>query len=686
MSLYKSKYKCNAALPLSSNPLPRFRDKEADFSVNVAEDISSIYKINLGKNCGRRIYPYNMQDDYSRNCTEDELDSIILENDILKATFLPTLGGRLISLYDKELDRELLYDSKHIQSCNLASRNAWFSGGIEFNVGQYGHSLLTMDNVFAASVADEDGDEFLRIGEYEKMHGVYYHIDFHLPPNSHFLYIKGEVTNLDDCSKSFYTWVNIALKQTKHTRVFSSTRNALFLNPFIDEQVHSYSKITLPTISDFKNMDASYPANFPFSNEYFFTCKENKVPYEATIETDGVGVVDFSTSSLNARKMFCWGVQNGGKRWQQYLNGNKENDYFEAQAGMAATQLHGEFIASNETKTFTQAIGSIITDSTFTQNSDYNLADNSMHDSIDELLNNLDIDEIGKKLDKKCNIKCTKILNEGSSFAKLNAQNLKYELPNSYDFLLSETNPNERVFESIIDLTYKYDLSHFDNYVFPPIGFYDALNVIDSPYTNYLRAMILIESFKEDEALQLLLDIISNATEHCLIYRAIAQIYFRKKDQLLCDKYYLQALNTCTKLNEFLAISGEYSSLLRSEELFEKEKELLTNIDALLKEKFGEIESGSIIEISDSIALDAAIIAAKYGDLDILEYCLFNRELSCIREGDNPFVYLYNEYKSLQVAKEKGVQVNDEIRNRVSKEYKLPLTLDFTMTITHGDN
>lgn len=685
MSLYKSKYKCNAALPLSSNPLPRFRDKQADYSVNVADDISSIYKKNLGKNCGRRVYPYNMQDDYNRDCKEDELDCIILENDILKATFLPTLGGRLISLYDKELDRELLYASKHIQACNLAARDAWFSGGIEFNVGQYGHSLLTMDNVFAASVKDEEGNEFLRIGEYEKMHGVYYHFDFHLPEHSHYLYIKSETTNLDDCTKPFYTWINTALAQTKDTRVFSSTKNALFLNPFIDGEAHSYSKITLPTIPDFKNMDASYPSHFPFSNEYFFTCKEDKVPFEATIEKDGIGIIDFSTTSLNARKMFCWGVQNGGKRWQQYLNG-KEEDYFEAQAGMAATQLHGEFIASHETKSFTQAIGSLISDPVVTQNPDYNLADNSIHNLVDELLSRVDINEIDKSLDKKCNLKCTEILNEGSSFAKLNAKNLKYKLPNAYDFLQSKTTVDERIFESMIDQTYKYDISDFDNYVFPPLCFYEVLDKIESPYTNYLKAMILIESYKEEEALQLLLAIVSDGCEHCVIQRAIAQLYFRKSDYLLCDRYYYQSLNKCTKLNEFLAISREYSYLLILEGFFEKGKKLISSLDILLKEKFGKTCNKSIIEVSDSIALDAAVIAAKFGDLKTLEYCLFDRELACIREGDNPFLYLYNEYKSLQVAKEKGIEVNDDLRAQVSKEYKLPLNLDFTMSITHEDN
>jgi hypothetical protein len=681
LGLYKSKYRCKAALPQTINSLPKFRDKNIDFNVKADSNILESYKKNLGKNCGRRIFPYNLQDHYTRDCNEVDLECIILENEILKATFLPTLGGRLISLYDKELKKELLYASRNIQSCNLAARDAWFSGGIEFNIGQFGHSLFTMDNVFAASVTDENGEDFLRIGEYEKMHGLYYHIDFHLPSGSHFLYLKGEISNFDDKTKPFYAWINTALVQKDNTRIFSSNKNALFINPFIDNDSINLSKISLPKFKELKDFDASYPASFPFSCEYFNTCNEDDIPYQVTVGKDGYGFVDFSTSSLSSRKMFCWGSQNGGKRWQLYLNGIDDVDYVEVQAGMASTQLNGDFIYSGETKSFVQAIGSIISDPQISQNSDYEVADKHIKDVLIKKIGTIDIYEIDKKLYSDCNLGYKEILNKGSFFATLNSKYFDLELPRAYDFLATEGTSTTSIFESIYNKTYKYDISHFDNYIFPPLNYYDALNHIESPYTNYLKSLILIEEFNEEEALKILIQIIKTGTNHCLIYRAIAQIYFRQGNYLESDKYYLDALEICNKFNEFIDISNEYSNLLITSNSFEKEKQLLQNLDILLKKKFITKKDCSIIEISDSIALDAAVIAAKYGDLDKLEYCLNNRELSCIREGNNPFVYLYNEYKSLKVAKKNGVDINDELRNKVSVEYKLPLNFDFSMTI-----
>ena len=44
------------------------------------------------------------------------------------------------------------------QPANLALRNAWISGGVEWNIGTRGHSPTTMDTLHAASVDGPDGD------------------------------------------------------------------------------------------------------------------------------------------------------------------------------------------------------------------------------------------------------------------------------------------------------------------------------------------------------------------------------------------------------------------------------------------------------------------------------------------------------------------------------------------------
>ncbi|WP_340003969.1 DUF5107 domain-containing protein [Paenibacillus sp. FSL K6-0276] len=93
------------------------------------------------------------------------MKSIVLENDVLKAVFLPEYGGRLYSLKDKRTNKDILYTNPVFQPANLAILNAWFSGGIEWNVGQVGHTFTTASPVHAAKLMDDKGNEFLRIYE-----------------------------------------------------------------------------------------------------------------------------------------------------------------------------------------------------------------------------------------------------------------------------------------------------------------------------------------------------------------------------------------------------------------------------------------------------------------------------------------------------------------------------------------
>ena len=92
------------------------------------------------------ILPYTIQDNYNRIKQDVAYRTIVLENNILRATFLPELGGRLWSIYHKRSKRELLYCNPVIQLGNLALRNAWFSGGVEWNIGMKDILLLRVNH------------------------------------------------------------------------------------------------------------------------------------------------------------------------------------------------------------------------------------------------------------------------------------------------------------------------------------------------------------------------------------------------------------------------------------------------------------------------------------------------------------------------------------------------------------
>src|SRR5947207_11840484 len=79
------------------------------------------------------VYPYTMLDDLTDRREPKTYRAIFLENEFLKATILPDLGGRVYSLFDKTAQREVFYRNHVVKYGLVALRGAWISRGIEFN-------------------------------------------------------------------------------------------------------------------------------------------------------------------------------------------------------------------------------------------------------------------------------------------------------------------------------------------------------------------------------------------------------------------------------------------------------------------------------------------------------------------------------------------------------------------------
>ena len=336
------------------NPLPHFRDRNPHRHVAVHESLPIDKHHLLGHECGVRVLPYRMQDNYTRQRTETTYQSIVLENDLLKATFMPSLGGRLWSLIHKPTDRELLNRNPVFQPANLAIRNAWFSGGIEWNVSQYGHTFATCSPIFAGQITGANGEPGLRLYEYERCKNLCWQIDFYLPDGSAWLIAHTRIVNPNPEPSSVYWWTNTAVNEALNVRVLAPTNHVIYTDLTADESQFGYGP--MPHLATFKHQDASYSLNAHAASEYFFQPDDADMPWEAALDAAGTGFIEASTPRLRYRKMFCWGTHQGGRHWQEFLAPGG-HDYLEIQAGLAPSQLHGLEMHAHADWQWTQVFG-----------------------------------------------------------------------------------------------------------------------------------------------------------------------------------------------------------------------------------------------------------------------------------------------------------------------------------------
>ena len=273
--------------------------------------------------------PYLVQDDYDRQRRPRGFRTAVLENDLLKATFLLEMGGRLWSLYYKADNRELLFENPVFQPANLGIRDAWFSGGTEWNFCWIGHTPLTCSPLFAGRAELDDGTPVLRLWEWERVRQMPYQMDAWLPDDSPVLMVRVRLVNGDDRTVPIYWWSNIAVREEPDTRVLAPTDSTLNF-----DYSGKLSKLPFPLRGD---SDRSYPVNSPRSGDYFFQIPRGEYPWVAAVGESGKGFFHSSTSRLIGRKLWVYGMGRGGRRWQDFLN-TPGNAYIEIQGGLTGTQ------------------------------------------------------------------------------------------------------------------------------------------------------------------------------------------------------------------------------------------------------------------------------------------------------------------------------------------------------------
>jgi len=315
--------------------------------INVSETLTEEEARYIGKGMLDTVLPYTDQNQYDRSRRELTLHAAVLENECLKATFIPELGGRLWSLYDKIHRKELLYANTCFQPGNLGIRNAWFSGGVEWNVGIKGHTPLTCSPLFAAEKRSADGETILCMYEYERKRKVVYSISATL--SGELLLVRNTIENRRSEDTYMYWWSNIAVPETPKTRVVVPARSAFIAS--YARGSYELGSVETPVVD---GIDISYADRLQRCRDFFYKIPKEEEKWVAAVDEAGEGLLEFSTSELQGRKMFAWGQKRGGRHWNRWLS-DSGRPYIEIQAGLLKTQMEHFIMPGNSEISFVEA-------------------------------------------------------------------------------------------------------------------------------------------------------------------------------------------------------------------------------------------------------------------------------------------------------------------------------------------
>jgi len=366
------------AAPLGpDNPLPPLSPPQtAAKEIEFDESVPHADREHFGYGRVSGCLPHCLQDDYGRTRAPREFKVAVLENETLRATVLLEFGGRMWSLFHKPSGRELLYVNPVFQPANLAVRNAWFSGGVEWNVGVAGHTPYTCSPLFAARV-DGEGGPILRLYEWDRIRETPYQLDLSLPDGSEMLLVRVRLINPHRHEIPMYWWSNIAAPERPDVRVLSPVTRAFH---------HGYDgRVHLVPVPVSGGVDVTYPTNISTSADYFWYVDPGRRPWIASLDADGRGLVQTSTSRLIGRKLFVWGMGPGGRRWQDFLS-TPGHPYIELQAGLTRTQQECLPMPPGAEWSWLEAYGPLQADPSAVHGADWAAACAAVESQLDQML------------------------------------------------------------------------------------------------------------------------------------------------------------------------------------------------------------------------------------------------------------------------------------------------------------
>ena len=324
------------------------------YEMDEAEKAPVFYDVRNHQGTRGNIYPIPMTDTFKNVKTDREYDAIRLENEFIRVTVLPQLGGRIYEGYDKKADYHFVYKNNVIKPALIGLCGAWISGGIEFNWPQH-HRPTTFMPVDSWIETGEDGSETAWMGEYEPLFGMKGMVGVTIWPGKAYVTVKTRLYNPTNAMQTFHWWANLA--------VHANQDYQLQFPPDVDYITYHYKDAVSPfpvvrgefARADFgEGTDITWFKNIPSPASFFILNSDYNFMggYDHGRKRGTVHVADHHVSV--GKKFFTWGSREFGDVWHSNLT-DEDGAYLEIMTGCYTdNQPDFSFMAPDETKTFEQ--------------------------------------------------------------------------------------------------------------------------------------------------------------------------------------------------------------------------------------------------------------------------------------------------------------------------------------------
>jgi len=288
-------------------------------------------------------YPYTLRNNLTGRRAEHKWRAIYLENEYLKCSVLPDIGGHLYTCVDKINGRPIFYANPSIKKAEIGYRGAWAAFGVEFNF-PVSHNWVSMSPVDFAFAKRDDGSASVTVGNIDRVYGMQWTVELVLRPRSTVLEQRVTLYNRSDVRHRFYWWSNAGVEVWDDSRIQYPMRFAAS---------HGFTEVQ-PWPMEADGTDMSVIRNQTKGPVSLFVHGSREPFMGLWNPHTEAGIAHFANyDELPAKKIWSWGVDADGLDWRKTLSDN-DSAYAEVQAGLFRNQETYAFLQPRQSISFSE--------------------------------------------------------------------------------------------------------------------------------------------------------------------------------------------------------------------------------------------------------------------------------------------------------------------------------------------